>query len=366
MRKAGKNLERQEYDSDGGGQGPLGFHKNKNRDVVSPVKTLAEGWLCELKPQQPLQQENTQIVKLYGAETRRRELHIGPIEATSLAETGVWRQIDSDMFAADLNDARRILWGISSALQYMHSLIVHNDVKPAKVLYSRDSSSRDPVLCDFGLSTTVGDPPSNGGTPWYIAPEYLASKQRGPPSDIWALAVTMLYPVGATILPDVLSNRHHPRHTDWIIADINRSHPSASAPAAEVDSSYTASGTQSAANKFSAWLIEVNQMTYDPNLNVDDDHRDLITLMLEPDPSKRVTAEELLTRFSLLLNVSQYHCRYIAIVETAHRRLSRDTNPDTLNTPTHRKTYTIGAPPSENALLLQAHPDLDIPAFYSP
>lgn len=66
-------------------------------------------------------------------------------------------------FTGALDDAVRVFSGIASAMKYLHGKkIVHNDIKPANVLYD---PARGPVLIDFGLVTALGDLPVRGGTP---------------------------------------------------------------------------------------------------------------------------------------------------------------------------------------------------------
>ena len=69
------------------------------------------------------------------------------------------------------SDARTTLGDMSSALEYLsiHG-IVHNDKKPANITYSPE---RGAVLIDFGIATRDGDRRSNGGTPWYLPPEFV-------------------------------------------------------------------------------------------------------------------------------------------------------------------------------------------------
>lgn len=105
-----------------------------------------------------------------------------------------------------------ILSDIASALHFIHaSKLVHNDVKPANILYHK---TRGAILIDFGLAGGIATE-STSGTPWYLPPEYLVSRRnrRGPPSDVFALGVTMLWVLGKCPLPDRA-------HKGWQIADI--------------------------------------------------------------------------------------------------------------------------------------------------
>lgn len=112
-------------------------------------------------------------------------------------------------------DAKRILHDMSNALFYVHSQgIIHNDIKPANILYSK---ARGAVLIDFGLSSEMTDKALHtGGSPWYIPPEYdEATGTRGPPGDVFALGVVMLFLLKESPLPEL----QWPR-LNWIIANV--------------------------------------------------------------------------------------------------------------------------------------------------
>jgi serine/threonine protein kinase len=101
----------------------------------------------------------------------------------------------------DYNDARRVLYSIADALSFIHRKgITHDDIKPANILYSMD---RGPVLIDFGWSSTgLGH---CAGSPWYIPPDYEQTGKRGPPGDIFALGVVLLFLLRLIPLPELQS-----------------------------------------------------------------------------------------------------------------------------------------------------------------
>lgn len=125
---------------------------------------------------------------------------------------GVFAILRSCSFSVDgctgaLDDAVRVFSGIASTIKYLHGKkIVHNDIKPANVLYD---PARGPVLIDFGLVTALGDLPVRGGTPWYIPDELLSSDSRGPESDVFALGVDMLYMLKKLPLPESTGPQWH-------------------------------------------------------------------------------------------------------------------------------------------------------------
>ncbi|KAK3693393.1 kinase-like domain-containing protein [Podospora appendiculata] len=237
----------------------------------------ADVWLRELQYQEDLQHRS--IVRLYGGDARFLSLYMEHVDARDLSSRGTWRSPSTELFAGDRSDALRILRDISSALHYIHNRgLIHNDIKPANILYSRE---RGAVLCDLGLSTHARDPPSVGGTPWYVPPEFIIMKQRGPPSDVWALGVTMLYVLGKIGFPEARGNRAHPKHIHWLIAKVHQ-HPRDRNPQPE------------AAIHMRQWLSEMNATR--AGLNTQDKLERLIHDMLAPNPNQRITMKQILAQ----------------------------------------------------------------------
>jgi eukaryotic-like serine/threonine-protein kinase len=83
---------------------------------------------------------------------------------------------------------------VADALDYVHfSSMLHRDVKPANVMISREGEVK---LMDFGIAKADDDPALTRagmlvGSPSYMAPEVLGAEEAGPPSDVWALGVTL-------------------------------------------------------------------------------------------------------------------------------------------------------------------------------
>ena len=80
-------------------------------------------------------------------------------------------------------------------LKYTHDkYIIHNDIKPDNIMIDRKNVPR---IIDYGLSCNsiqIGKDKlctSNGGTPNFIAPEYLSEDLRFPASDLWALGISL-------------------------------------------------------------------------------------------------------------------------------------------------------------------------------
>ncbi|RYC63857.1 hypothetical protein CHU98_g2331 [Xylaria longipes] len=233
----------------------------------------AEIWLREYQSQEDLKHES--IVKLYGGDARYLSLYMEHVDGKDLAARNVWRDIGTDKFVGSRTDAVRILKDIAGALHYVHQKKrIHNDIKPANILYSRD---RGAVLCDFGLSTRTVDPATNGGTPYYVPPEFIGQKLRGPASDVWALGVTMLYVLQKIPFPDARGVRGHPKQLYWMIADLNRKHGYAPNRAS----------SSSAVSQMQQWLSEVNEAK--GRLNTRDKIEFLVLQMLIPNPHQRIS-----------------------------------------------------------------------------
>lgn len=132
-----------------------------------------------------------------GVDTARLALYLEYVDGRNLA-TFADKQSVSQL---SLHDQFRVLKDISGAIRYIHDHdILHQDIKPENVILG--SNDRGAVLCDFGISVKASQKgePSCAGTPCFIPPEFLLG-ERGPPADVWAFGVTMLYAIGVISLP---------------------------------------------------------------------------------------------------------------------------------------------------------------------
>ncbi|KAI2626149.1 kinase-like protein [Hypomontagnella submonticulosa] len=253
------------------------------QDTHRNVIRQANIWLREYQSQVDLQHES--IVKLYGGDARYLSLYMEHVDGKDLAARGVWRD-SADMFVGRRQEAVRILRDIAGALHYVHQKRkIHNDIKPANILYSPD---RGAVLCDFGLSTRTTDPATNGGTPYYVPPEFIGQKLRGPASDVWALGVTMLYVLRKIPFPDARGRQGHPQQLYWMIADLNRKH--------QPHHGHHANRSTSAVAQMQQWLTEVNEAKN--RLNTRDRIEFLVLQMLTPNQNHRITMAKVIAELS--------------------------------------------------------------------
>lgn len=258
----------------------LAAQQLRPQEMERVVVRQADTWLREYQSHEYLRHES--IVRLYGGDARYLSLYMEHVDAKDLSKKGTWRASNSDYFTGDRRDALRILRDISGALHYIHGRnLVHNDVKPANILYSRE---RGAVLCDFGLSTETNSPPSAGGTPYYVPPEFIGRKLRGPPSDVWALGITMLYVLRKIGFPDTRGGRNRPKPLYWMIADVNKA---STAPAAGNN------GAPSAAMQMNMWLSEIKEAK--DKLDRSETIERLTFEMLAPNPMQRITMKRLVS-----------------------------------------------------------------------
>ncbi|MFE5185472.1 protein kinase [Streptomyces sp. NPDC056628] len=96
-------------------------------------------------------------------------------------------------------ETARIGLGLVAALRQVHARgVLHRDIKPGNVLVETEAvrGRGRVVLTDFGIAaiqdakalTMVG---MLVGSPDYMAPERIAGRPQGPPSDVWSLGATL-------------------------------------------------------------------------------------------------------------------------------------------------------------------------------
>ena len=89
-------------------------------------------------------------------------------------------------------DARDVVMILIDAIKFCHHHdIVHRDLKPENLLLQSKDEDTHIKIADFGFATRTHDRSLNQymGSPGYLAPEVLLSKQYGKEIDLWAVGV---------------------------------------------------------------------------------------------------------------------------------------------------------------------------------
>jgi len=155
-------------------------HK-KDLDAVEVERAKREAEIMK-------QLEHPHIVKLYDVMETADTLNIvmayipGDLHSQIIAKGGLSEQ-----------ESKRIFLQLVAAVDYLHRRnIVHRDLKHKNILMDQDNNVK---LADFGLSQFTQEGMLRStfcGTPAYACPEMLlAKKYIGPEVDIWSLAVVL-------------------------------------------------------------------------------------------------------------------------------------------------------------------------------
>ncbi|KAK8013705.1 hypothetical protein PG991_009298 [Apiospora marii] len=138
------------------------------------------------------------IIRLLGGDARLNSLVLEYYDALDLGRRSRWRNA-SRFFSENDIDANRVFCDMSGAQYYLEQRGVgHNDLKPFNILNGEEGAK----LIDFGHATS-GPQRIDGGTPWYVGPEYIILRKRTASDDVWALEIVMLYLLKLTPLPDL-------------------------------------------------------------------------------------------------------------------------------------------------------------------
>jgi len=166
-------------------------------------------------------------------------------------------------------DSSRVIRQTCSALQHLHSLgIVHRDIKPENILFVSSADESDVKLADFGLAkqqdtvTPKGRSflkASTSGTTAYCAPERLNQLQESKAVDMWSIGCIMYFLLFG-VPPFYSTKEDEDEHDTEICEAVN-----------------------DGKIEFERHSRTISTMA-----------RDLLLRLLEGDPSKRITADEVL------------------------------------------------------------------------
>lgn len=94
-------------------------------------------------------------------------------------------------------DARRVIYEVASALQYMHARrVIHRDIKPMNLILADGTIESSIKIADFGFATIDCEEIRRPGrflcgTPGYIAPEVLKFRCYSTKVDMWSLGIVL-------------------------------------------------------------------------------------------------------------------------------------------------------------------------------
>jgi len=154
------------------------------------------------------------------------------------------------------NDARVVMYQVASALEYLHSKnIIHRDIKPENLILAKKNVDTSVKLVDFGFAIVHEDINSKlkmnykCGTFGYMAPEIVESNEYSTACDVWSFGV-VCYVIQCGHMP--FPARHSTKNPI---------------------------------------PYEFPKQTWK---NVSDSSKDLICSLLQTDPTKRISAEDIL------------------------------------------------------------------------
>ena len=171
----------------------------------------------------------------------------------------------------------RILSGLVETVTSMHrNGVVHFDIKPDNVLLTEDG---DPLLADFDLAHPVGEIVSPAGTEGWLAPEMFWEPRirAAPQTDLWSLGAVMLAVIFGQ--PDVFYEEQR---------DISK------VPNATVLFMQFERLRQVIQGQMNALDVPESPYYLDPRLSA------IIKGLIEPDPARRMTDEQLRSAWQTL------------------------------------------------------------------
>ncbi|ESN97989.1 hypothetical protein HELRODRAFT_141692, partial [Helobdella robusta] len=238
--------------------------RNKNTNVYSAVKRI------------DMQENSDDMIKVKKeVEILKKMNHANIIKLVEEFEMNGYFYLvmelitDGDIISTIMNskyyseqDVSGMVHNVMSGILYLHSInIVHRDIKMENVLVQKNRNGLKKLkICDFGLATIIANNEilkTVCGTPNYMAPEIILQVGYGNKVDVWSVGIFMYILLYG-------SPPFHSRSNDF--------------------------------NKIFENVIvgkyDLNSTTWE---SVSEEAKTLITMLLEPNPTNRMTAEEALS-----------------------------------------------------------------------
>lgn len=158
-----------------------GYHcKNKIKIAIKKMKSTNGKEVSIMKK---LQHNN--ILKLYNSIYKHNYIYL----ILELCKYDLSTYIRHNIKLSE-NDSQEIFKQIVSGVKYLYeNHIVHRDLKPHNILLTQDNIVK---ICDFGFSCYCDDIDSEiCGSPFYMAPEMLKKQKYTNKIDLWSLGIIL-------------------------------------------------------------------------------------------------------------------------------------------------------------------------------
>lgn len=245
--------------------------------IMRDMKTMM---LRELEILQSADHPN--IIKLYETYEDSRYLHM----VMEMCTGGNMLDRIVNQGTHSENEAAVVMSKLCLAVNHLHELFIcHRDIKPDNCIYASEDPSSEIKLLDFGLSNKFGNEKVEGlyslvGTPYYMAPEILKGNYRKE-CDVWSLGVLLYLLLSGR---QAFASMTHKELFPKIIA-----------------ADYDFNGEE--------WV------------DISNEAKDLISLMLVVDPKRRLTITQVLKhRWFLIQKVKSGKGVSLEIIRTMKRK----------------------------------------------
>ncbi|THG99425.1 hypothetical protein EW026_g2922 [Hermanssonia centrifuga] len=172
------------------------------------------------------------------------------------------------------SDAVSVVVSILSGVRYLHEHdIVHRDLKPENILYRTKDSDSDIVIADFGIAKHLHSPEeqlhSLAGSFGYVAPEVLNKSGHGKAVDMWSTGYVALCNLHKQAVPNLTSIITYVLLCGY--------------------SPFRSDDVKELIRETTEAKIEFHERYWK---NISQEAKDFILALLNPDPTKRLTADE--------------------------------------------------------------------------